>query len=83
MEVKVINDIMDDLVSPKERCSESFVLHSLLEGCQEWGVFHWGTWRIFSVSDGKLGLQGYPWVMNDLVLPHGRLTASFMLISLL
>ena len=34
----VIPDVMDDLILPQGRYSESFVLISLLEECQEWGV---------------------------------------------
>ena len=39
MEDRFILDVMDDLVLPKGRYPKTFVLISLLEVCQEWGVF--------------------------------------------
>ena len=38
MEDMVIPDVMDDLILPQGRYPESFMLISLLEVCQEWGV---------------------------------------------
>ena len=61
LEDMVILDVMGDLVWPKRRYPESFVLISLLEGCQECGVLHGGTWRMLRVRDRGLGGQGYPW----------------------
>ena len=43
MEDMVIPDIMNDVLLPKERYPENFVLISLLEVCQEWGVKKEGT----------------------------------------
>ena len=45
MEDRVILDVGDDVSLPSGRCLESFVLISLLEVCQEWGVKKRGTWR--------------------------------------
>ena len=53
--VKVIQDIMDDLVRPQGRYPESFVLKSLLEVCQECGVLHGGTCRMLTIPDRVLG----------------------------
>ena len=47
----VITDVMDDLILPQGRYPESFVLISLLEECQEWGVKKGGTWRMLRISD--------------------------------
>ena len=33
-----IADVLDDLILPKGRYPKNFVLISLLEVCQEWGV---------------------------------------------
>ena len=38
LEGMLIPDTMDDLILPRERYFESFVLISLSEVCQEWGV---------------------------------------------
>ena len=38
LEKMVIFDVMDDLIFPKGRYLEQFVLISLLGVCQEWGV---------------------------------------------
>ena len=61
LKVKVIHDVMDDLVWPHGKYSESFVLISLLEVCQEWGFLHGGTWRRLRVPDRRLGGQCHPW----------------------
>ena len=61
LKVKIIHDIMDDLVRPQGRYPESFLLISLLEVCQEWGVKKGGTWRTLRVPDRRLGGQGHPW----------------------
>ena len=39
MEDRVISDLTDGHVSPKETYSENFMLRSLLEVCQEGGSF--------------------------------------------
>ena len=56
----VIPDVKDDLILPKGKYSESFVLISLLEVCQEWGVKKGGSWWTFGVTDWILGGQGHP-----------------------
>ena len=45
MEDRFILDVLDDPILPKGRYPESFVLISLLEVCQEWGVKKGGTWE--------------------------------------
>ena len=57
----VIFDVMDDLIFPKGRYQEQFVLISLLGMCQEWGVKKGGTWRILKFPDRTQGGQGHPW----------------------
>ena len=42
----VIVDVMDDLILAPERYPENFVLISLLEVCQEWGVKKGGYIRV-------------------------------------
>ena len=49
----VILDVMDDLILPQGRYPESFVLISLLEVCQEWGVKKTG-------QDRRHGGHGHP-----------------------
>ena len=56
----VILGVMDDLILSQGRYPESFVLISLLEVCQEWGVLHGGTWKILRVPDQRLGGQCHP-----------------------
>ena len=46
---------------PKIKYSERFMLISLLEVCQEWGVKNGGTLRTLRVPDQRLGGQGHPW----------------------
>ena len=46
---------IDDHVQPKGRYPESFVLLSLLEVYQEWGVKKVDTWSIIWVPDGRHG----------------------------
>ena len=60
MEDRVIIDVMDDHILPPGRYTENFVLTSLLEVCQEWGVKKGGTWRTLSVPDWRLGGHGHP-----------------------
>ena len=36
----VAHGVMDELVLPKKRYAEIFMLISLLEVCQEWGFIH-------------------------------------------
>ena len=52
---------MDDLFWPQRRYPESFVLISLIEVCQEWGVLRGGTWRTLRVPDRRLWEQGHSW----------------------
>ena len=56
----VILDVMDDLILTQGIYPESFVLISLLEVCQEWGVLHGGTWRTLRVPDRRLGGHVHP-----------------------
>ena len=53
-------NVMDDVILHSGRYPESFMLISLLEVCQEWGVKKGGTWRILRVSDRRHGGQGHP-----------------------
>ena len=57
MEDMVIPDVMDDLILPKGRYSENFVLISLLEVCQEGGTLR--PLRVPNYRHGGQG-QGYP-----------------------
>ena len=59
MEDMVIPDVMDDLFLTQGRYTESFMLISLLEVCQEWGVLHGGTWRTLRVPDRRYGGHGH------------------------
>ena len=59
LDYMVIPDVMDDLVSPPERYPESFVLISLFEVCQEWGVKKGCTWRTLRVPDWRNGGHGH------------------------
>ena len=43
LEVKVIPDVMDDLIIPQGKDPENFELISLLKVCQEWIVKKDGT----------------------------------------
>ena len=68
LEDMVIVDVMDDLVQPKGRYPESFVLISLLEVCKAWESLEY-----------RVILE----VLNDLVCTRGRYPESFALISLM
>ena len=46
-------------VHAKGRYPESFMLVSLLEVCQEWGLKKVGTWRMLRVPDWRLGGLGH------------------------
>ena len=59
MEDLVIPDVMNDVFLPQGRYPESFVLISLLEVCQEWGVKKGGTWRTLGVPDQRHGGHGH------------------------
>ena len=83
MEDMVIPDVMDDLILTQGRYTESFMLISLLEVCQEWGVKKGGTWRTLGFLTIDMEDMVIPDVMDDLILPQGRYPESFMLISLL
>ena len=65
----VILDVINDLILPQGIYLESFVLISLLEVCQEWGVKNGGTWRILKVPHRRLGGRVILDVMDDVVLP--------------
>ena len=58
MEDMVVLDVMDDLILPQGKYPESFMLISLLEVCQEWGVKKGGTWRTLRVPDHRFGGHG-------------------------
>ena len=58
---RVIHNVMEDHVWPQGRYPECFLLISLLEVCQEWGVLNGGTWRTLRVPDRILGWQGHSW----------------------
>ena len=53
MEVGVIPDVMNDVLSPQGRYPENFLLISLLEVCQEGRVKKGGTWRTLRVPDRR------------------------------
>ena len=59
MEDMVIPEVMDDLILTKGRYSESFMLISLLEVCQEWEVKMGGTWMTWKLPDQRLGGHGH------------------------
>ena len=59
LEGMVIPDVMDDLILPQGRCPGSFVLISLLEVCQEWGVNKEGPWWTLRVPDWIFGGHGH------------------------
>ena len=50
LEDRVIFDVIDDDVLPHRRHPESFLLISLLEVCQKWGVKKGDTWIIAETS---------------------------------
>ena len=60
LEDRIILNIMDLVGKPKGSYPESFMLISLLEVFQEWGVLHGGTWRTLRVPDLRLGGHGHP-----------------------
>ena len=59
MEDKVILDVIDDFFTLR-KIPVSFMLISLLEGCQEWGVMKGGTWMMLMVPERRLGGKGHP-----------------------
>ena len=59
--VMVIPDALFYLILPQGKHSESFVLTSVLEVCQEWRVKNGGTWRILRVPDWRLGGLDQSW----------------------
>ena len=61
LEDRVILDYMHELVWPKGRYPESFVLISLFEVCQEWGVKNGVTWRTLRVPGRRLVGQQHSW----------------------
>ena len=58
-EEMVILDVMYDLILPEGQYPENFMLISLLEVFQEWGVKKGGTWRTLRVPDHRHGGQGH------------------------
>ena len=52
-------NVMDDLILPKGRYPDSFVL-IYFKVCQELGVLYEGIWRMLRVPDQRLGGQGHP-----------------------
>ena len=56
----IIPDVMGELILPLGSYPENFVLISLLEVYQEWGVKNGGTWRTLRVPDRRLGGGGHP-----------------------
>ena len=64
----VILDVMDDLILPQGRYPESFVLISLLEVCQEWGVLCGGNWRTLRFLTGDMDDRIIHDIMNDCLL---------------
>ena len=70
MEDRLILDVMDDIFLPQGIYPETFVLISLLEVSQEWGVKKGGTWRTLSVPEtGHMEDRGILDVMDDIFLP--------------
>ena len=59
MDDRVIHDIMNDVLLPKRRYPENFVLISQLEVSQEGGVKNLVTWRTLRVPDRTHGGHGY------------------------
>ena len=55
MEVRVIPDVLNDVVLPKGRYLENFVLIYQLEVCQEGVVKKGCTWRKLRVPDQRHG----------------------------
>ena len=62
---------------PKGRYPEMFMLISLLEVCQEWGVLHGDTWRMLRVPDRRLGRQGHSWFHGWPGLPLRKILWKF------
>ena len=59
MDDRVIPDVIPDVILPKGRYSENFVLISHLEVCQEGRVKKGGTWRTLMVPDRRYGEHGH------------------------
>ena len=77
LEDRVILDVMDDLVWPKGRYPEIFMLISLLEVCQELGLLTGGTWMTLLVPDRRLGGQCHPWCHGWPCLIQRKITWKF------
>ena len=60
MEDMVIPDVMNDVLLPKGRYPEHFVLISLLEVCQEGGSRRGYLEDFWRLPDGRLGGRGHP-----------------------
>ena len=59
MDDMVISDVMNDILLPRGRYPENFVLISQLEVCQEGGVKKGGTWRTLRVPGWRYGGHGH------------------------
>ena len=58
---RVIPDVMKDVLLPKVRYPENFMLISQWKVCQEGGVKKRGTWRTVRVPDRSHGWQDSSW----------------------
>ena len=63
LEDMVILDVMNDLILPQGWYTESFVLISLLEVCQDWGAKKKWPWWTLRVPDWILGGYGHSWCL--------------------
>ena len=59
MDDRIFVDIMNDVLLPKGRYPENFVLLSQWEVCQKGGSGRGGTWRTLRALDPRLGGQSY------------------------
>ena len=59
IEDRVIPDVMNDVFLPQGRYPDNFVLISLLEVCQEWGVKKIGNWKMLMIPDWRFGGHGH------------------------
>ena len=81
MDIRVISDVMNDVLLPKGRYPENFVWISQLEVCQEGGS-RWGVLRrCWGFRTGDMDDRVIPEVMNHVFLPRGRYPENFVLIS--
>ena len=59
-EDNVILDVLVDVFLPCGRYTESLMLMSLLEVCQEWGVKMGDMWRMLRFLVSRLEEEGHP-----------------------